>query len=958
MARTGRLVAAAQTRFGPVLLALGLSAPLPGAGCATGGLGGPLSVWVVSGSRELTGDSEPLLENEIYSASRQTIQLTAAINETVSFQIGLRTSNPPAGPLNIQITDLDGPGGKLAARLATSIYRVHYVRVEHFHSWYPARTGRSTTPGSFPDILVPWEAPRGGGPLRLDQTRNEVVWVDLFVPPTTEPGVYTGRLELYPPAGRKPVFSCTLRLTVIPVVIPSERRLPLLCRIDPRDLLVEQLNWPRLAAAETRILPVVPSHQAAKRLVDATMQLFHEHRTTPLLWAGFPKYRLTGTRSVAIDWEAYDQLVAGWLDGDAFPDRVGLARWAIPASELYPNAERNGGFESARYARLLAAYLAECSRHFAERGWLDRSFLRFTPPGKLSQDTIDRMRRVSGIVRQSEARLPVVAHLPARSLRPFGWYDAGAIELREVDIWAPPARWYEPEALQRERGLGKQAWFVPDLPPYSASLAVEAPAIDARLLAWQAYRYGVDALWVEHAAEFQRSAQADRSAAGDALIYPGAKYGLIDRPVPSIRLKRLRRGLLDYELLRLLEHQGRPLLATRTAEQLVRWAFTDACGENLLSTRAVGWPDNAYILGLARKVLLQELVNEFRPSRAGRDQQDRNLTDWGSVMTQSTRVHAEVRGARLATAEAEQRAYLFAHVSNGTDRALHGRWLFPALPVGWQPVGEQTTGVAPNGRATTTIELNLRGLMYNLDGVYPFQMLFDTQAAGAFSAAGRLAIAACPLVDIPPTIDGSLSDWMLASNNVAGDFRLARGEGPSNPGGIPGKPTLPSGAFFCMDREHLYFAIRCQLNRDEEPLWRADNTIPLDGAIPWGQDVVEILLDPHNTAQGTGENIYCLQIKPSGLLVARRGCLTDPPMNPSELWQSGARVAVRVEDELWIVEVALPLSSLGRAAARNRIWGCNITRLDARRGEYSSWSGARGYTYAPHLLGNLVLLRP
>lgn len=917
-----------------------------------GGPGGPLTVWVVSGGREITTDSEPLLENEIYSASRKTVELTAAINDTVAIQLGLRTVNPPAGPFNIQLTDLEGPRGKLPARSAVSIYRVHYTRVERFGSWYPARTGESTTPKNFPDILVPWDAPRGGGPLRLDQKRNEIIWIDLHVPPTTEPGVYTGRLDISGTLGGGSVFSRELRLTVVPVAIPSERTLPLLCRVDPRDLLVEHLNWPRVSAEETRIMPHTPSHQAAKRLIDATMRLFHEHRATPLLWAAFPKYRLSGTRSVTIDWQAYDQLVTGWLDGDAFDDQVGLARWLIPASAQYPNAERNGGFGSARYARLLAAYLAECNRHFAERGWLDRSFLRLTPPGELTQDAIDRVRRTTGIVRQSETRLPFVAHLPVRSLRAFGWFNAATIETPEVDIWAPPARWYEPDALQRERGLGKQAWFVPDLPPYSASSAVEAPATDAGILAWQAYRYGVDAIWIEHAAEVKHAKRTYSTDSSDPLIYPGVNYGLIDRPVPSIRLKRLRRGLLDYELLRLLERRGKPLLATRTVEQLVRWAFTDACEENLLSTRETGWPDNAYALWLARRVLLQELVNEFAPSRVGRDRQVGNLADWGSVMNQATQVQARVRGVRL---ESTERARIYANISNETRRALEGVWQFPSLPVGWTPVGKLTTGVGPHGRSAATIELELKSLTYNLNGVYPFQMLFDTQAAGAFAAPGRLAIATCPLIDKSPTIDGDLSDWMLAYNNVAGDFRLVRGDGPTRD---TRGPTLPTQAFFCMDRERLYVAIRCDLKRGEQPLWRADNTVPLDGAIPWGQDVVEILLDPHNTHQGTGDDIYCLQIKPSGLLVARRGCLTDPPMNRSELWQSGTRVAVSMQPDAWIVEVAVPLSSLGRAAQRNRIWGCNVTRLDARRGEYSSWSGARGYTYAPHLLGNLVLLRP
>lgn len=959
MARAETMRAPMRGRCERGLLTLGLAALLAGAGCTTPRAAGPAAVWIVDDAHDLAADTEPLPESEVYSASRGSVELLAAINETVAFQLCLRTADPPAGPFDVRVSDLVGATGRLASGAAVSLYRAHYTRIATFDSWYPARTGRSAVPRDVPDILVPWDAPRGGGPIRLDQPRTEIVWIDVHVPPTTAPGVYTGRVEVGFPGAGEPVFSSGVRLTVAPVAIPSERTLPLLCRIDPRDLLAAHLDWPRLPAEETRVLPDTPSHQAAKRLLDATMRLFHEHRATPLLFAGFPKYQLTGERSVAIDWEPYDRLVADWLDGDAFPDRVGLARWVFPVSEAYPDAQRNGGFESARYARLLAAYLEECRQHFAQKGWLERSFTRFTPPGELSDSAIERVRRTIGIVRQSESNLPVMAHLPASSLRALGWFNAPTASLPDVDIWAPPARWFEPEALQHQRSLGKQAWFIPDLPPYSASLAIEAPAADARIISWQAYRYGADAVWIEHAAELARAGSAGPGAGGDALVYAGSDYGLIDQPVPSIRLKRLRRGLLDHSLLRLLERRGKPALAARTAEQLVRWAFTEACVENLLSTRTAGWPDDARVLWLARKVLLQELVNEFAPSGAGAEQQRGDLTDWAMLMNQATRVHAEVRGVRLAAPGTERRARIFVNVANATDQTLQGRWLFPELPVGWEPVApEQATRVGPNGRAALTIEVDLAGLTYNPDGVYPFQMQFDTESAGAFNAPGRVAIAACPLTERTPTIDGTLSDWMLASSNVAGDFLLVRGNGAGNAGGIPRQPTSPTRAFLCMDRENLYVAVRCQLQPGERPLWQANNTIPLDGAIPWGQDLVEILLDPLNAHQGTGESVYCLQVKPSGLLVARKGCLTDPPMNPSELWQAGARVAVSVASDAWIVEAAIPLESLGPAASRNRIWGCNITRLDARRGEYASWSGARGHTYAPHLLGNLVLLRP
>ncbi len=154
-----------------------------------------------------------------------------------------------------------------------------------------------------------------------------------------------------------------------------------------------------------------------------------------------------------------------------------------------------------------------------------------------------------------------------------------------------------------------------------------------------------------------------------------------------------------------------------------------------------------------------------------------------------------------------------------------------------------------------------------------------------------------------------------------------------------------------MDDEHLYVAVRCTLKEGEPPLWQADNTVPIDGAVPWGQDVVEILIDPRGSVAsgpgagrslpGTTGDPYILQIKPNGVLLAHKGCRTDPPVGAYEPWQCGARAKVSVRPEAWVVELSLPLTALGPDAVRNRIWGFNVTRLDARRGEYSSWSGTR-----------------
>ena len=922
----------------------------------------PIQVWAVEGQDLLAAGTPPVPESKLFTTAGREIRLGAAINETIAFQLGLRTSAPAAGPFVVEVSDLAGDAGTLTSSENVSLYRVRGVRVERFESWYPEHTGRPATPTAFPDILVPWDAPRGGGPVTLRGSASEVVWVDLRVPPTTNPGIYTGRLVVRT-AGKQTTsaFECDIRLRVYPVALPSEPSLPVVCRVDPRDLLVTHLDWPREQAELTRLLPDDPAHAAAVGLVSAAMREFQAHRVTPVLWASFPKYRPVGERRVEVDWELYDRLVEGWLDGSAFEDQVGLSHWPIPISREYPDADREGGLSAPGYARLASAYLQECRRHFEERGWLARAFVRPCPPEPLTKSAVRRVQRLGEILRQSETALPLMAHLPARSLRGLGWRDAPDVELPDVSMWAPLAMWFEPEAMRAQRALGRQTWLRPDHPPYSSTLGVEGLPTDARALPWQAQRYDAGGVWIEHAAEFgtvTSSIPATKSGEAESLIYPGAPFGLPDRPVPSIRLKRLRQGLQDHALLQLLQRRGKRVLAQSTAEQVVRWACTEACLDHLLSCKQTGWPRDARVFALARELVLHELTHEIAPESIGDGDHSTRLAEWGLLMNQATRVRVAIEGVRLSPAGERLKANVFWSTLNYTNRAIEGRWVMPTVPIGWEPPAAVAVTMPPDTRRQGVLEPKLAGLAYNTEGVYPFALQFETARLGTFAAPARLAVAAAPLVARPPTVDGELSDWALASNNAAGSFWLVRGRREGATPGSAAQPTLPTQAFFCMDSERLYVAIRCWLADGQKPLWRADNLVPLDGAVPWGQDVVEILIDPRQTIAGTSADVYALQIKPNGVLVARHGCRTEPMIGESESWESGARVAARVESNAWVVELSLPLAALGRGAVENGIWGLNITRLDARRGEYSSWSGARGQCYSPQSLGNLLLVRP
>ena len=67
------------------------------------------------------------------------------------------------------------------------------------------------------------------------------------------------------------------------------------------------------------------------------------------------------------------------------------------------------------------------------------------------------------------------------------------------------------------------------------------------------------------------------------------------------------------------------------------------------------------------------------------------------------------------------------------------------------------------------------------------------------------------------------------------------------------------------------------------------------------------------------------------------------------------KVATRSARDRWTVELRIPLSAFGPAAFDNAIWGFNVTRFDAARQEFSTWSGAKGNAYDPLSLGNLAL---
>ena len=159
-------------------------------------------------------------------------------------------------------------------------------------------------------------------------------------------------------------------------------------------------------------------------------------------------------------------------------------------------------------------------------------------------------------------------------------YDQTQFLLDTVDVPCPKPCMWEDEFIYSEAQLNKQLpfktrmdehlnsgrelwWYVCNTPgkPYM-NIFVDENGLDHRVLFWQQYRYGVSGFlywctnyWIKTNdpwTDVDTKTLSYPVYGEGILVYPGEKVG-IDGPVASLRLKCIRDGMEDYQLLSLAE---------------------------------------------------------------------------------------------------------------------------------------------------------------------------------------------------------------------------------------------------------------------------------------------------------------------------------------------------------------------------------------------------------------------
>jgi Domain of unknown function (DUF4091) len=155
------------------------------------------------------------------------VNLSAARNEYESFQIVVNGASSGLSNVNVKVSDLEGPGGKVIPRTNFTLYREKYVYVNKSSpNW-----GGSNKPlgaGWYPDALIPFTDPSTGEPpsgatlkavpFDLKAGSNQPIWVDLLVPQTATAGQYSG---IYTVTSNKGSVTGSISLTVWNFTLPT-----------------------------------------------------------------------------------------------------------------------------------------------------------------------------------------------------------------------------------------------------------------------------------------------------------------------------------------------------------------------------------------------------------------------------------------------------------------------------------------------------------------------------------------------------------------------------------------------------------------------------------------------------------------------------------------------------------------------------------------------------------------
>ena len=594
----------------------------------TSALAAIVEVWAVGESEKVLRyqDDHPAREGSLIWDGN-TIRLQGLYNEVLGFQVivvadstGMQAVEVSvSAPVNSDFQKIGGRGAITYGPEGTvEVFSQHYLHVSRSNEkcwfWKENSIPQKLT-GWFPDALITSDATPGRGGMPLDipptservnrrQNKLEVVprqaeqnqgfWVDIHFPRNREykPGVYRGMVNVFS-AGRK-ITALPLEITLLDAYLPDENHsnVWLFGNVEQNSLY-----FPDLEESEVE-----------------RMLKFSSHRHRIDFVGGSPAH---ASRFDEADMDQY----MGWLDGRKF----------TPENGYHGPGEGQGEkiFPVGVYGSITRADMTdEKSVHRESDKWV-RWFEQNAPMVNYFWYIVDEPGPVQFPWIAERAAWVHNNPGPGSKLPVFTTRDFTPELVDAIDLWASN-KGVDMDALPDVREQGGDIWFYNGLRPLDGTVTLEAEAVDFRVKGWIKYRYGLSTWFLWEGTQWRHNLQGPkgnlhqrlfsepatfinwtmRYANGNGIVfYPGRMpfYPDEDRGVngifDSIRLKNIRRGQQDYELMWMASRKAGPQAVMEIVRGIVPRALKDVSRDE-----SIPWPERGDRFDRARYKLLELIV--------------------------------------------------------------------------------------------------------------------------------------------------------------------------------------------------------------------------------------------------------------------------------------------------------------------------------------------------------------
>lgn len=506
----------------------------------------PLSVWPVDSLTKVFPD-------DATGKNRSSDEpWLLARNGHTSLQFAIR-SKTPLKALEATV--------KLDGGLQTQVRHVGYVPVRANPPDSPADEVLRAAPAKFPDPLFE------DFPFHLDADETSAVWITVYAPAGTKPGVYKGEATFRD--GKARLAKLPFRVEVTRATVPAKQTLKVTTWFNLDQTSLAQYydlggNSDRYWELLSNIGRVLADHKQ-NVLITPVLSLTDAHVS-----GGFLSYDFTRLDR----WiETFTRLgVLDVIEGGHLMDRASGydSPLAIPAFVI-ENGEVLRQTVSADDPRAEAhfdSFLPALYAHLKAKGWLNRYAQHVLDEAHGAEPPV--YLRYVAIIRKNLPGVPTIDAI-----------DQTAGLLGDAcDIWVPQLGKFDDgfDAIRDHVKKGGQAWYYTCVYPQKRYLNrfIDYPLLKTRLLHWFNYRYDFTGYlhwggnyWTTDPyqdVELVIENGKELLPAGDAFItYPWREKNSIHS---SIRFEAEREGIEDYELLHALAATD-PEKARRLAAQAI-----------------------------------------------------------------------------------------------------------------------------------------------------------------------------------------------------------------------------------------------------------------------------------------------------------------------------------------------------------------------------------------------------